>query len=224
MSNLRINCPRCHASLHINRHQEQSGHLGCTHCGQLIRLAPSRPQAGPTMSTPMVAPAFQQGAYWNQSPQSRKQSNTALWAVAIASLGLFLTVLTLCVTFLLWQQKPVVPANQVAIQQEEKFLAPGAEPPAAKQVEPPPVELANNEPADEPVAPEVSPEAENPLGKKRKETAQAPPKAEQPPQETPPPRRPQPFAANRPTKAPPPPLEPLEGPPVQRPDPSLKID
>ena len=228
MSNLRISCPRCHANLHVNRHQEQSGHLGCTHCGQLIRLAPSHQSSMPTMSTPMVAPAFQQGAYWNQSPQTRKQSNNALWAVAIASLGLFLTVLTLCVTLLLWQQQQKnQPANQVARQEGNGFIErqPEAAPlPPVVEEQP---EVAAEEPVRETPPPGVKPVDEDPLGRNRNEVAQnAPPtpRAIAPEQPQPPPRRPQPFAANRPTAPPPPELEPLEGPPVERPQPSLKID
>ncbi len=225
MSNLRINCPRCHASLHVNRHQEQSGHLGCTHCGQLIRLAP-RMAAAPTLATPMVAPGMTSGAYWNQSPQSRKQSNTALWAVAIASLGMFLTVLTLCITFLLWQkqqtpQQQTPLGNQLANEARGGFLPPGKEEPKPVAAVPPPAieqpapEVAEQQPA--PVQP-AAPPAEDPLGRNQNNNAVfLPPAAEQPPPD-PAPRRPGPFAANKPTKAPPP--EPIPLPEPERPKPA----
>lgn len=223
MSNLRINCPRCHASLHVNRHQEQSGHLGCTHCGQLIRLAPRMPTV-PSMATPMVAPAMQTGAYWNQSPQSRKQSNTALWAVAVASLGMFLTVLTLCITFLLWQKQSSPQDNQIANDDRAGFIPPGKEePPAAAPIQPavneqpPPVVAEQQQPA--PVQP-AAPPAEDPLGRNRNNAGFLPPAAEQtPPEPAPPaPQRTGPFAANKPTKAPPP--EPLPIPEPERPKPA----
>lgn len=225
MSNLRINCPRCHASLHVNRHQEQSGHLGCTHCGQLIRLAPTQQSAMPSMAAPMVAPAFQQGAYWNQSPQTRKQSNNALWAVAIASIGLFLTVLTLCITLLLWQQQQKTqPANQFAKQPEPGFIERVPEAPRPQPVANELPQVAAEEPTREAPPPGVKPAGEDPLGRNRNNVAQATPRAEAPETPPPPPRRPQPFAANRPTAPKPPEPEPLEGPPVERPQPSLKID
>lgn len=225
MSNLRINCPRCHASLHVNRHQEQSGHLGCTHCGQLIRLAPSYQSPIPSMSTPMVSPAFQQGAYWNQSPQSRKQSNNALWAVAIASIGLFLTVLTLCVTLLVWQQQQKNrPVDQVAGQAGERFVARQPEAPLPQPVVDEKPEQVAEEPVRETPPPGVKPASEDPLGRNRNNLAQATPRSEAPETSPPPPRRPQPFAANRPTAPKPPEPEPLEVAPADRPSPSLKID
>jgi hypothetical protein len=223
MSNLRINCPRCHASLHVNRHQEQSGHLGCTHCGQLIRLAPRMPVA-PNLGTPMVSPATSTGVYWNQSPQARKQSNTALWAVAIASLGMFLTVLTLCITFLLWQKQQSPQGNQLANEDRGGFLPPGKEEPKPAAVLPPPVneqpapEVAEQQPAPaQPIAPPV----EDPLGRNQNNNSVfLPPAPEQaPPEPAPPaPQRPGPFAANKPTKAPPP--EPLPLPEPERPKPA----
>ena len=224
MSNLRINCPRCHASLHVNRHQEQSGHLGCTHCGQLIRLAP-RMSNVPSLATPMVAPAMQSGAYWNQSPQARKQSNTALWAVAVASLGMFLTVLTLCITFLLWQKQQSPQGNQIANEDRGGFIPPGKEePPPPAPIQPavneqPLPEVAAVQPAQ--VQRAAAP-VEDPLGRNRNENAGfQPPAAEQtPPEPAPPaPRQPGPFAANKPTKAPPP--EPLPLPEPERPKPAL---
>jgi hypothetical protein len=183
----------------------------------------------PTMSTPMVAPAFQQGAYWNQSPQVRKQSNSALWAVAVASLCLFLTVLTLCVTLLLWQQQQKnQPANQVARQEGNGFIEwqPEAVPP------PPVVEDQPEVAADEPLrdAPPagVKPAGEDPLGRNLNEAAQSDPttpRAIAPEQAQPAPRRPQSFAANRPTAPPVPEPEPLAGPPVELPQPiSFKVD
>lgn len=227
MSNLRINCPRCHASLHVNRHQEQSGHLGCTHCGQLIRLAP-RMSSAPTLATPMVAPAMQTGAYWNQSPQARKQSNTALWAVAIASLGMFLTVLTLCVTFLLWQKQQVPAGNQVANDDRGGgFIPPGKEePPAPAPIQPaineqPLPEVAEQQPAPvQPAAPQPAlPAAEDPLGRNQNNNAGFLPPAPEAQPPAPAPQRPGPFAANKPTKAPPP--EPLPLPEPERPKPAL---
>lgn len=218
MSNLRINCPRCHASLHVNRHQEQSGHLGCTQCGQLIRLAP-RMSSAPTLATPMVAPAMQTGAYWNQSPQSRKQSNAALWAVAIASLGMFLTVLTLCVTFLLWQKQQAPSGNQLADDDRGGFIPPGKEEPPAP-IQPAVNEQAPPEVAEQaPAPPPAAPPAEDPLGRNRNDNAGfLPPGAESAPPAPPAPQRPGPFAANRPTKAPPP--EPIPLPEPERPKPA----
>ena len=110
------------------------------------------------MGTPMVAPAFQQGAYWNQSPQTRKQSNSALWAVAIAAIGLFLTVLTLCVTLLLWQQQQRnQTANQGAEQPAGKFIAQEeAEPPPHQPAEQKAPQVVAEEPPAE-VPPAASP-------------------------------------------------------------------
>ena len=106
MSALQITCPRCHAVLAVSNHQENSGHLGCTHCGQLIRLA-QRQSMLPAMATaPMVAPAFSSGGYWNQNAARRTPAKTPWLAIAVSCFALFLTVLTVCATILMFQFYP----------------------------------------------------------------------------------------------------------------------
>ena len=114
MSALRITCPRCHAVLAVSNHQEESGHLGCTHCGQLIRLA-QRQSMLPAMATaPMVAPAFSSGGYWNQNANRRPQGQTPWMAIAVSCLALFLTVLTVCATLLMFQFSKPSPTDGIA--------------------------------------------------------------------------------------------------------------
>lgn len=223
MSQQQINCPRCSNRIIVNRHQERLGQLGCPQCGQLIRLAPATAPDS-VLSMPMVAPATQPSGYWNQSPQARKQSNTALWAVAVASLGMFLTVLTLCVTFLLWQKEQAAQRAQLAGENQGGFLPPDKEEPKAPQPiqpavnEQPPPQVAQ-QPAEPPPAP-AAPVEEDPLGRNQNQnnqTAETGPAQSAPPPAPAPAPPAQPFIANKPTKHPPP--EPLPLPEPERPKP-----
>lgn len=174
MSHLRITCPRCQASLSVSHHQEQAGHLGCTHCGQLIRLAPR--QTVPAYSAPVLAPVPQpfagpapQSGYWNPHSTQRSNQSSGWIAAAIASIGLFLTVLTICITVLLSLQMRMPDPNQVSSSPPPARVEPEIEP--LRAAPPQETELAQTDSAPRAIQPDprdlppgVTSQRENPLG------------------------------------------------------------